>query len=144
MQRQFRPPIGKICIEVPSGLVDSGESPEQAALRELHEETGYVGEIIQHPGDDAAETKGAKGVMYADPGMTNTNTSLFYVKVDMNKPENQNLKPQLEENEFIETFTVKLDNFYKEIRKMEAQGYAIDARVATLAEGFELRRKFFA
>ena len=28
------------------GIVDKGETPEQAALRELTEETGYVGECI--------------------------------------------------------------------------------------------------
>lgn len=42
LQKQYRPPIGKIVIEVPAGLVDAGESPEQAAIRELKEETGYV------------------------------------------------------------------------------------------------------
>ena len=30
-------------IEVPSGLIDEGESPVQSAVRELKEETGYVG-----------------------------------------------------------------------------------------------------
>lgn len=46
LQRQFRPPVNAICIEIPAGLVDEGETPEQAAIRELHEETGYVGEIL--------------------------------------------------------------------------------------------------
>ncbi|KAJ4498391.1 NUDIX hydrolase domain-like protein [Lentinula lateritia] len=38
---QYRPPIGKFIIELPAGLVDEGETPEQAAIRELEEETGY-------------------------------------------------------------------------------------------------------
>lgn len=45
LQKQYRPPLDKIVIEVPAGLVDTGESPEQAAVRELKEETGYVGTI---------------------------------------------------------------------------------------------------
>ena len=32
----------KISVEFPAGYIDDGESPEEAALRELKEETGYV------------------------------------------------------------------------------------------------------
>ena len=32
LQKQFRPPIGKICIEVPAGLIDAGETPEECAV----------------------------------------------------------------------------------------------------------------
>lgn len=45
MQKQFRPPINKVVIEVPAGLVDEGETAEQSAVRELREETGYVGTV---------------------------------------------------------------------------------------------------
>jgi ADP-ribose pyrophosphatase len=37
--KQYRPAIGQISWEVPAGLIDEGESPEQAAQRELAEET---------------------------------------------------------------------------------------------------------
>ncbi|KEQ97027.1 hypothetical protein AUEXF2481DRAFT_38428 [Aureobasidium subglaciale EXF-2481] len=47
LQRQYRPPIDKVCIEVPAGLVDEGEDAETCAVRELKEETGYVGEVIK-------------------------------------------------------------------------------------------------
>jgi ADP-ribose pyrophosphatase YjhB (NUDIX family) len=40
--RQLRPAIGGLSLELPSGHVDPGETPEQAARRELLEETGYV------------------------------------------------------------------------------------------------------
>jgi 8-oxo-dGTP pyrophosphatase MutT (NUDIX family) len=43
LQKQFRPPAHAVAIEVPAGLVDEGETAEQAAVRELREETGYVG-----------------------------------------------------------------------------------------------------
>jgi len=34
-------------IEVPAGLIDEGETAEEAALRELKEETGYVGVLSE-------------------------------------------------------------------------------------------------
>ncbi len=39
--RQFRAPVGGWVLEVPAGRVDPGETPEEAARRELVEETGY-------------------------------------------------------------------------------------------------------
>lgn len=41
--RQYRPPLGKMELGLPAGLVESGEEPEAAARRELSEETGYSG-----------------------------------------------------------------------------------------------------
>lgn len=38
---QYRHPLGRTHWEVPAGRVDEGESPAQAAARELLEETGY-------------------------------------------------------------------------------------------------------
>ena len=77
-----------------------------------------------------------------DPGFCNTNLKMVHVTVDMSNPENQDLKPELEENEFIEVFTVKLANFYNECKRLEKEGYAIDARVGTVAEGIELAKQW--
>ena len=43
MERQFRYGLGRTCYEIPAGVMEKGETPEEAARRELEEETGYVG-----------------------------------------------------------------------------------------------------
>ncbi len=41
--RQYRPPLERMELGLPAGLVEEGEKPEVAARRELLEETGYSG-----------------------------------------------------------------------------------------------------
>lgn len=67
---------------------------------------------------------------------------MVHVSIDMSDPANQELKPELEENEFIEVFYVPLKSLWEECKKLEAEGCAIDARVGTMAEGIELAKQF--
>ena len=43
MERQYRYGIDGTYYEIPAGVMEPGETPEQAARRELEEETGYTG-----------------------------------------------------------------------------------------------------
>ncbi|MGZ3707238.1 MAG: NUDIX hydrolase, partial [Bdellovibrionota bacterium] len=45
MVKQFRYGIGKVTLEFPAGVVEHGQSPLEAAHRELAEETGATGEV---------------------------------------------------------------------------------------------------
>lgn len=99
-------------------------------MRELREETGYVGV--------ASETS---MVMFNDPGFCNTNLRMVHVEIDMEREENKNPKPKLEEGEFIEVFTVELKDLWEECKRLEGEGYAIDARVGNLAEGIAVAQK---
>ena len=44
--RQYRYAVGREMLEIPAGLLEPGETPEEAARRELREETGHdAGEL---------------------------------------------------------------------------------------------------
>jgi ADP-ribose pyrophosphatase len=65
--RQFRPPVGAHTLELPSGHVEDGESPETAARRELAEETGYEAENFE-----------LMGALAPDPGRLTNKLWCFY------------------------------------------------------------------
>jgi len=46
MVRQFRTPTGKDLLEIPAGVMEDGESPDECVRRELQEEIGYLPKII--------------------------------------------------------------------------------------------------
>eukprot|EP00568_Trieres_chinensis_P008368 CAMPEP_0183292112 /NCGR_PEP_ID=MMETSP0160_2-20130417/1296_1 /TAXON_ID=2839 ORGANISM="Odontella Sinensis, Strain Grunow 1884" /NCGR_SAMPLE_ID=MMETSP0160_2 /ASSEMBLY_ACC=CAM_ASM_000250 /LENGTH=223 /DNA_ID=CAMNT_0025453023 /DNA_START=30 /DNA_END=701 /DNA_ORIENTATION=+ len=75
---QYRPPVGRTTVEFPAGLIDEGESPEEAALRELREETGYVGSSCSQ----------ASREVCMSPGLTDESVSLVLVDVDLDDPRN--------------------------------------------------------
>jgi ADP-ribose pyrophosphatase len=49
--RQYRPVIEDYTLELPSGLVDPGETPEYCARRELIEETGHEAAEVEALGE---------------------------------------------------------------------------------------------
>ena len=51
MVRQWRHGSQSLSLEFPGGVLEPGETPEDAAMRELHEETGYMPKNIRKLGE---------------------------------------------------------------------------------------------
>ncbi len=47
LERQYRPVLKKYIYELPAGHIDKGETPRQAAIREMQEETGFAPKRIR-------------------------------------------------------------------------------------------------
>ena len=72
MIRQYRYPLDAYIYELPAGLVDPGETPQQAAVREMKEETGFS--FCTYEGGDPAFRR----PVFLGPGITDeTSTTVF-------------------------------------------------------------------
>lgn len=96
--RQFRPGPNVVLHELPGGYIEEGETREQAATRELREETGYEGDMqfVTACFDDA----------YA------TMERSCFVATNCRHVTGQ----QLDDNEFIDVNLTGLPDFLKIVR----------------------------
>jgi len=128
---QYRPPVGKFVVELPAGLIDDGETPEAAAIRELREETGY----------EAEGALDSSSVLANDPGMSTANMKLIILDVPLDG-EMESPDQNLEGGESIIRRTVEVKNLYRALKEYhEKKDYIIDARLLHLAAGFDLAER---
>jgi 8-oxo-dGTP pyrophosphatase MutT (NUDIX family) len=64
--RQYRHGVREVSLEIPGGIIDPGETAEQAAVRELGEETGYVPRRVR-----------LLGRVRSNPAIHNNHTHMF-------------------------------------------------------------------
>ena len=119
--RQYRHAIGRSLWELPAGSLKANEDPEQAAIRECHEEVGLVPSKVERLGS-FFPTPG-----YCDEEMT------FYRATGLREPrEGDDAQPDEDEDIEPKAFAVG------DLRRMIERGEIVDLK--TLAGVFLISR----
>jgi len=118
LEKQFRPPLGRNVIELPAGLVDPGESMEEAAKRELIEETGWKANELTFLAEGPISTGASTEVLrsYLCTGLEHVG------------------KSGGDDNEIIEVLEVPIRDVHDFLRNEQKQGTLADLKVYGLVE----------
>jgi ADP-ribose pyrophosphatase len=117
--RQYRYPVDRWLWELPAGTLDPGESPEDAARRECHEEIGLVPTHVTRLGS-----------FFPTPGYCDEEM-IFFKLTGLREPDHQ---AEPDPDEQIEPKVVTLE----EARAMVQRGEIVDMKTAlalTLVQG---------
>lgn len=99
--KQYRHALGQVGIEVPGGVIDEGETPEEACKRELLEETGYQFEQFHY-----------LGKICANPATT-TNFTHMYLATGGKKVAEQ----QLDDTEEVEVLLQSIEEVKEHVQQ---------------------------
>ncbi|MDR1701747.1 MAG: NUDIX hydrolase [Sporomusaceae bacterium] len=105
--RQYRYPVGQVLWEIPAGKLSPKEDPDDCALRELAEETGFT-----------AKTLKKLGSIFTGPGFTNEIIHLYLADKIAEGTQN------LDEDEFLHVAMYT----QKQVKKMVKTGEICDAK----------------
>ncbi|MGQ9461151.1 MAG: NUDIX hydrolase [Candidatus Bathyarchaeaceae archaeon] len=97
LTRQYRHPLRKIVYDIPGGAIEPGETPMQAALRELKEETGFTTEKLEWIG---RFSRGPSSEAVVD---------IFFARVKK--------KGEFNRNEIVQVGLVEFDLLVQEVMK---------------------------
>jgi ADP-ribose pyrophosphatase len=107
MVRQFRKPVEGVLLEIPAGMIEPDEEPQECARRELKEETGYIAGNMERIGG-----------FYSSPGYSTEFLHLF-LATDLRRG---STRP--EEDEIIEVVSVP----WEQIPGLIVAGEVCDAK----------------
>lgn len=110
MERQYRHGLGRMSVEIPAGVAEQGESPLEAAKRELLEETGYESPCWQ-----------LQAILSPNPA-TSTNYTYCFLATEARKVSAQHL-------DRTEDITIELMT-PRQVRTLLEEGQIIQALMA--------------
>lgn len=136
--KQYRPPVDAYTLELPAGLIDAGEKPSTAAVREFLEETGYVGKVSD-----------VSPASYLSPGLSNESACMVRLEVDMTLDSNiKNYNSQntvhdemegCERDRGLEKIMIPRVGMLKTLHNMqEKEGIKVFAALYSLAVGISI------
>lgn len=123
--RQFRPPVNGYVIEFPAGLNDRGDTLEEAARRELLEETGYSARELIFL---------TKGPMSS--GASGEILTVFLAKgLALNQVQGQGQGVGMrDEAEDIEVLKIPIDELEHKLSALRSEGNYVDLKIYGLIE----------
>ena len=96
MIRQYRHGSQRVTLEIPGGMVDAGEDPCKAAVRECLEETGYI-----------VRTPHSLGDLNPNPALFNNSLHTFYGHVSQHRAKVHHSETEKTEVELVEIHNLK-------------------------------------
>ena len=153
----FRYPINKYCLEFPGGFIDKEDSEnisdfsqviKKAALRELEEETGYIGEFMYYSArcftnkndNNEKNELNIESNIFFDPWKSSDNSLECFVKINGDDIDNKKVQ-KLDENELIKVYEVEIDNLMKFIQdKINNEGFGCSSQLYNFALGLNFNQ----
>jgi 8-oxo-dGTP pyrophosphatase MutT (NUDIX family) len=121
---QYKNGVKEVIWELPAGFVEDGEEPENAARRELKEETGFESDNFSLIGK------------YAPNPSISDNRNYVFLARDARKTTEQSLDP----NEEIEVKTIPLDALVEEIKSGKSRFIDVQSQLSLLLTQEVLKR----
>ena len=114
--KQYRYPVKRELLEIPAGKLDETEDPEHCALRELEEETGYIGNIRE------------LGYIYTTPGFSDEKIYLYLADHLVYTQQ------RLDEGEYLEVLKIPVEEVLEMIRNGRISDAKTIAAIAMAAD----------